>query len=118
MTAPLSSIPDDLYEASALEGATAVQQFRHITFPLLKPFVNITIVLNTIYVFNSFPIIWVMTQGGPAQSTQMLAMWAYGQAMQLGDFGKGAAISVILLAITLAIVIPYLRWMLKPEAAR
>jgi len=57
----LSSIPDDLYEAAALEGATALQQFREITFPLLKPFINIAIVLNTIYVFNSFPIIWVMT---------------------------------------------------------
>jgi raffinose/stachyose/melibiose transport system permease protein len=54
-----------------------------------------------------------MTGGGPAQATQMLAMWAYTQAMQLGDFGRGSAISVILLAITLAIVIPYLRWTLR-----
>jgi raffinose/stachyose/melibiose transport system permease protein len=55
-----------------------------------------------------------MTGGGPAQSTQMLAMWAYTQAMQLGDFGKGAAVSVILLLITLVIVVPYLRWSLRP----
>jgi raffinose/stachyose/melibiose transport system permease protein len=51
-----------------------------------------------------------MTGGGPAQSTQMLALWAFTQAMQLGDFGHGAAISVVLLLITVAIVIPYLRW--------
>jgi raffinose/stachyose/melibiose transport system permease protein len=57
-----------------------------------------------------------MTQGGPAQSTQMLALWAFTQAMQLGDFGRGSAISVVLLAITIAIVIPYLRWMRTREA--
>jgi raffinose/stachyose/melibiose transport system permease protein len=58
-----------------------------------------------------------MTQGGPAQSTQMLAMWAYTQAMQLGDFGRGAASSVTLLAITLVIVIPYLRWSMRRQEA-
>jgi raffinose/stachyose/melibiose transport system permease protein len=58
-----------------------------------------------------------MTGGGPAQSTQMLAMWAYSQAMQLGDFGRGAAISVILLLMTLAVVIPYLRWMMQNQEA-
>jgi raffinose/stachyose/melibiose transport system permease protein len=54
-----------------------------------------------------------MTGGGPAQSTQMLAMWAYTQAMQLGNFGRGAAVSVILLLVTVAIVIPYMRWTMK-----
>jgi raffinose/stachyose/melibiose transport system permease protein len=58
-----------------------------------------------------------MTGGGPAQSTQMLAMWAYTQAMQLGSFGRGAAISVVLLAVTVAIVIPYLRWSMRRDEA-
>ncbi len=84
----LSSIPDDLYEASSLEGASLWQQFREITFPLLKPFVNIAIVLNTIYVFNSFPIIWVMTQGGPANSTDILVTHLYKLAFRLGKLER------------------------------
>ena len=58
-----------------------------------------------------------MTGGGPAQSTQMLAMWSYTQALQLGNFGNGSAISVVLLlVIPIAIVIPYLRWSRSQEA--
>ncbi|WP_274629496.1 carbohydrate ABC transporter permease [Arvimicrobium flavum] len=105
----LSSIPDDLYEASALEGATPVQQFRHITFPLLKPFVNIAIVLNTIYVFNSFPIIWVMTQGGPANSTDILVTHLYKLAFRLGKLGEASAVSLVMFAILLLFTMIYVR---------
>ena len=84
----LSSIPDDLYEAARMEGATPLQQFREITFPLLRPFINIAIVLNTIYVFNSFPIIWVMTQGGPANSTDILVTHLYKLAFRIGKLGE------------------------------
>lgn len=105
----LSSIPDDLYEASALEGATPVQQFTHITFPLLKPFVNIAIVLNTIYVFNSFPIIWVMTQGGPANSTDILVTHLYKLAFRIGKLGEASAVSLVMLAILLIFTFIYVR---------
>ena len=67
-------------------------------------------ILSIINSLKAFDIVYGMTGGGPAQSTQMLALWAFTQAMQLGDFGRGAAISVVLLLITIAIVIPYLRW--------
>jgi raffinose/stachyose/melibiose transport system permease protein len=59
-----------------------------------------------------------MTGGGPAQSTQMLALWGFTQSMQIYDFGRGSAISVVLLLITLAIVIPYLHWSQKREAVK
>jgi raffinose/stachyose/melibiose transport system permease protein len=72
--------------------------------------------LSLINSLKAFDIIYGMTGGGPAQSTQMLAMWAYTQAMQLGAFGVGSAISVVLLVVTLIIVIPYLRWQFRRES--
>lgn len=113
----LSSIPDDLYEAAALEGAGPMQQFRRITFPLLKPFVNIAIVLNTIYVFNSFPIIWVMTQGGPANSTDILVTYLYKMAFRLGKLGEASAVSLIMLAILLVFTAIYIRLAMRGERA-
>ncbi|WP_421565500.1 carbohydrate ABC transporter permease [Ochrobactrum sp. EDr1-4] len=113
----LSSIPDDLYEASSLEGASPWQQFREITFPLLKPFVNIAIVLNTIYVFNSFPIIWVMTQGGPANSTDILVTHLYKLAFRLGKLGEASAVSLIMLAILLVFTAIYIRLAMRKEPA-
>ena len=64
----LSSMRQDVYEAAVVDGASGWDQFRHITLPLTKPFINNAIVLNVIYVFNSLPIIWVMTEGGPAKA--------------------------------------------------
>jgi multiple sugar transport system permease protein len=71
----LSSVPEDIYEAARIDGATGWQRFRFLTLPLLRPFINIALVLNIIYVFNSFPIIWVLTQGGPANSTDILVTY-------------------------------------------
>jgi len=113
----LSSIPDDLYEAAALEGATPLQQFREITFPLLKPFVNIAIVLNTIYVFNSFPIIWVMTQGGPANSTDILVTHLYKLAFRIGKLGEASAVSLVMFAILLVFTMIYVRLAMWERAA-
>lgn len=113
----LSSIPDDLYEAAALEGATPWQQFREITFPLLKPFINIAIVLNTIYVFNSFPIIWVMTQGGPANSTDILVTHLYKLAFRIGKLGEASAVSLVMFAILLVFTMIYVRLAMRERAA-
>ena len=73
--------------------------------------------LSTISSLRAFDIVYGMTGGGPAQSTQMLAMWAFTQSMQIFDFGRGSAVSVVLLVITLAIVIPYMRWSQAREEA-
>ena len=113
----LSSIPDDLYEAAALEGATPLQQFREITFPLLKPFINIAIVLNTIYVFNSFPIIWVMTQGGPANSTDILVTHLYKLAFRIGKLGEASAVSLLMFAILLIFTMIYVRLAMREQRA-
>lgn len=113
----LSSIPDDLYEAAALEGASTWQQFRAITLPLLKPFINIAIVLNMIYVFNSFPIIWVMTQGGPANSTDILVTYLYKLAFRVGKLGEASAVSLVMFAILLVFTMIYVRLAMREREA-
>lgn len=115
--AGLQSVSQTLIEAARIDGAGRVAVFRHVTLPALRPTIAVVLVLSLINSLKAFDIVYGMTGGGPAQSTQMLAMWGYAQAMQLGDFGKGAAISVILLMMTLAIVIPYLRWMMHNQEA-
>jgi multiple sugar transport system permease protein len=112
----LSSIPDDLYEAAALEGAGRWEQFRHITLPLIAPFLNIAMVLNTIYVFNSFPIIWAMTQGGPANSTDILVTYLYKVGFRLGKLGEASAVSLVMFAILLVFTLIYVRLTMVREA--
>ncbi|MCF1494367.1 ABC transporter permease subunit [Agrobacterium vitis] len=105
----LSSIPDDVYEAAALEGANGVQRFMRITLPLLRPFLNLVLVLNVINVFNSFPIIWVMTAGGPSDQTHILVTYLYQLAFRLGRLGEASAISIIMLALLVVFTAIYLR---------
>lgn len=105
----LASLPGEIYEAGMIDGATAWQSFRHLTLPLLKPFLNIAIVLNVIYVFNSFPIIWVMTEGGPANQTDILVTYLYKLAFRFGQLGKASAVSLAMFAILLAFTMIYLR---------
>jgi len=104
----LTSIPDTLYEASAIDGASPVGSFRHITMPLLWPFMQIAIVLNVIYVFNSFPIIWIMTNGGPSNRTDILITYVYKQAFAFGKLGHAAAGSVVMFATLLVFAVIYL----------
>ncbi|ALN74300.1 carbohydrate ABC transporter permease [Aureimonas sp. AU20] len=112
----LSAIPDDLYEAAALEGAGRWTMFRTITLPLLKPFLNIAMILNTIYVFNSFPIIWATTQGGPANSTDILVTYLYKMGFRLGKLGEASAVSLVMFAILLVFTLVYVRLSMRREA--
>jgi multiple sugar transport system permease protein len=105
----LSSVPGDIYEAARIDGASAWQQFRKLTLPLLRPFVNMAILLNVIYVFNSFPIIWVMTQGGPDESTHILVTYLYEVGFRLGRPGQAAAVSLIMLVMLFVFSMLYLR---------
>jgi multiple sugar transport system permease protein len=113
----LSSVPEDLYDAAAIEGAGSLDRFRLITLPLLRPFINIAFVLNTIYVFNSFPIIWATTQGGPANSTDILVTYLYKLGFRLGKLGEASAVSLIMFAILLVFTIIYVRLTMREEAA-
>ena len=103
----LSSIPRDIYEAAFLDGASYFTRLRTLTLPLLKPFINIAIVLNVIYVFNSFPIIWILTEGGPSNSTDILPTYLYKMAFQYGEIGLAAAVSIIMLSLLLMFTFIY-----------
>ncbi len=103
----LASIPSDIYEAADIDGASRAQTLRFMTLPMLRPFLNIAVVLNVIGVFNSFPIIWVMTQGGPDNSTHILVTYLYELSFGLGRPGPAASVSIIMLAIVLAFTIVY-----------
>ncbi len=113
--AGLQGVSKTLIEAARIDGAGRLRVFRHVTFPALKPTFTIVLVLSIISSLKAFDIVYGLTGGGPAQSTQMLALWAFTQSMQIFDFGRGSAISVVLLLITLSVVVPYLRWTQKRE---
>lgn len=91
----LQSIDNSYYEAATVDGATYWQKLSRITLPLVKPSLTVSTVLNIIYVFNSFPIIWTMTKGDPASRTDTLVTYLYKLAYYNGKQGEAAAISVI-----------------------
>ncbi|MBT9371130.1 sugar ABC transporter permease [Rhizobium sp. CSW-27] len=115
--AGLQNVDKSLLEASAIDGAGRWNRFRYVTLPALMPTVTIVLVLTLIQSLKSFDIVYGLTGGGPNQGTQMLALWAFTQSMKVFDFGRGGANSVVLLVVTFAIVIPYLRWSQAREEA-
>lgn len=91
----LQSIDSSLYEATIVDGASYWQKLFHITLPLVKPSLTVATVLNIIYVFNSFPIVWTITKGDPASRTDTLVTYLYKLAFYNGKQGEAAAVSVI-----------------------
>ncbi len=91
----LQSIDDTYYEAADIDGASFWQKLYRITLPLLRPNLTVSTVLNIIYVFNSFPIIWTITKGDPADKTHTLATYLYKLAFTNGRMGQAAAVSVV-----------------------
>ena len=91
----LQSIDNSLYEAATVDGANYWQKLFRITIPLVKPSLTVATVLNIIYVFNSFPIVWIMTKGDPANRTDTLVTYLYKLAFYNGKQGQAAAVSVI-----------------------
>jgi multiple sugar transport system permease protein len=113
----LQVIPAELYEAAGLDGATGWQQFWRITFPLLRPVSAITLLLGLVYTLKVFDIIWIMTKGGPVDSSTTLATWSYqlGFGNLLPRFGPGAAVGNLLIVMALAFGLLYIRLQRKPK---
>jgi multiple sugar transport system permease protein len=105
----LQEISEDLYEAAALDGATGWRAFRYITWPLLRPVVSVVLVLGVVYTLKVLDIILGLTRAGPANATQTIATQSYQLSFVQFDFGQGAALSNILILISLAFAIVYLR---------
>ncbi|WP_283402422.1 sugar ABC transporter permease [Halorubrum sp. DM2] len=107
--AGLQSIPQELYEAAAIDGAERWHQFRYITLPQLKSVILIATLLSTIWTFVSFDTIWTMTRGGPINTTSTLVIWIYKVGLENGNLGRGAAFSVIGFLFLLVFAVVYLR---------
>ncbi|MDP9936771.1 multiple sugar transport system permease protein [Paenarthrobacter nicotinovorans] len=107
----LQNIPKDYYEAAALDGASPWQQFRSITFPLLRPVTAITLLLGLVYTLKVVDIIWIMTSGGPGDTSTTFATWSYREAFGTGtpDFSPAATVGNLLILIALAFGLLYLR---------
>jgi len=109
----LQSIDDSYYEAATVDGAGYWQKLFNITIPLVKPSLTVATVLNIIYVFNSFPIVWTMTKGDPASRTDTLVTYLYKLAFYNGKQGEAAAVSVIGFVILLICASVYMVSTLK-----
>ncbi|MEF9974242.1 MAG: sugar ABC transporter permease [Clostridia bacterium] len=105
--AGLQGIPGDLYEAAHVDGATGWTQFMKITLPLLMPVVMVSGVLRFIWTFNFYDLPWVMTGGGPAESTQTTPIYAYRTAFSSYRMGEGSAITILLFIILLIFALLY-----------
>lgn len=115
--AGLQNVPSELKEAARTDGANHWQTFRAVTFPALMPTFVVVTVLSIISSLKVFDLVYGMTGGGPAQSTQVLALWSYTQSFRLHDYGNGMAVAMVLLAVTLAVVIPYYAWIGRRDQA-
>lgn len=111
--AGLQSIPDHMYDAAKVDGATTFQRFRNITIPYLRPYMAIVGLISWMFAFRAFAIIYPMTQGGPGLRTTTLAIWIYREAMVKLDFGFGSAIAVFLVAVTIIVAIFYVTVVLE-----
>jgi len=109
--AGLQTIPDELYEAARIDGAGAWQRFINITLPLIKPALLIALLFRTMDAFRVFDLVFVMTQGGPADSTNVLQFYGYKKIFAEGLMGYGSTISVLVFVITLVIALFYIRAM-------
>jgi len=107
--AGLQSIPPELTEAARIDGAGHWRVFLHVILPLLQPVLTVATLVNLIYIFNSFPIIWTMTEGGPVNYTDTLVTYLYKRAFRGLDFGMAAAVSVIGFAILTIVSLFYVR---------
>jgi multiple sugar transport system permease protein len=117
LLAGLQTISPDLQEAASLDGANGWQRFWRVTWPLLKPVTLVVVVFSIIQTFSDFQLIYVLTNGGPANSTHLLATYAYQVGVATGLLGEGAAISLFMLPVLFIVVWVQLRYLRRLEAA-
>ena len=111
----LQSISEDYYEAAVIDGASFWDKLFKITLPLLRPSINVTIVLNVIYVFNSFAIVNTITAGAPANQTHTISTYLYYLAFNKNKYGASAALSLVSFVILSIFAVIYMRTQMKEE---
>lgn len=115
--AGLQLIPTELYEAAKIDGAGGLTVFRHITFPLLRSILLVILVYETMMAILTFDIVYVMTGGGPGDSTALISWFAYTEIFKFLNLGKGVALSIIIALITLVLIILYMRALKSDDTA-
>ncbi|MBE4746573.1 sugar ABC transporter permease [Corallococcus sp. ZKHCc1 1396] len=116
--AGLQGIPEDLYKAARVDGASTWRQFRAITLPLLKPALLLAVLFRSLDAFRVFDAIYVLTEGGPANTTETLSIYAYKTLMRSGDFGYGSALSVATFLCVVLLAVVWLKWLGREEGRR
>jgi multiple sugar transport system permease protein len=113
--AGLQTVPQELYDAAKVDGAGILGRFRHITFPGILPVMAVTTLFSAILTFNDFSIIWILTQGGPGNATNVLATLTYKIAIPGLELGKGVAVSVLMLPILVIMIVLLTRFIGRRE---
>ena len=103
------SVPEDLIEAAKLDGANAWQRFIHVILPSIKPTLITTTLLRTVWIFNNTDLIYIMTKGGPANSSHTLASYMFTKAYSTLDFGFASALGVLFMIILTLFAFFYMR---------
>ena len=104
LLAGLQTISPSFYEASAIDGATPWQQFRHVTLPLLTPIIAVVMTFSVLFTFTDFQLIYVLTRGGPLNATHLMATLSFQRAINGGALGEGAAIAIAMVPFLLAAI--------------
>lgn len=105
----LTTIPQELYESASIDGAGKVQQFFRITVPLMRSTIESVLVLGFIYTFKVYDLVYVLTGGGPVNSTHLLSTYSYKQSFELFNYSMGSAVANVLLIILLVVGSFYLK---------
>jgi multiple sugar transport system permease protein len=106
------SVPRELYEAARVDGTTKLQSFFHVTLPLLRPAILVAMLFRYIFAFRLFAEAWLLTQGGPARTTEVVGVYLYLEAFRYDSFGVAAATGWIMVAVSLVLAAAYL-WRLR-----
>jgi multiple sugar transport system permease protein len=105
LLAGLQTIPQSLYEAATLDGASSWQRFRHITLPMLTPIIAVVMTFSVLFTFTDFQLIYVLTRGGPINATHLMATLSFQRAIPGGNLGEGAAIAVAMIPFLLSAIL-------------
>lgn len=115
LTSGLTGISTDIYESASMDGANAFKRFIYITLPLMKPAMLSVLMLGFIYTFKAFDLMYIMTAGGPFNSTDVLGTYAYSKAFTQYEFSQGSAIAMVLFACLFLVGIFYLKLLSKED---
>jgi multiple sugar transport system permease protein len=111
LTAGLSTIPAEIYEAARMDGATPSQMFRRITLPLMMPTILLYMLISAVSTIAVFGLVYALTRGGPGGATEVVSIYIYNQSFTAFQLGYGAAVAVVALVISLILGIAYVRAM-------